>query len=143
MAKAKLPEGAKALVVQRLARFESPSDVAEAVKQEFGIVIARQSIEFFDPTKHAGRNLAPKWRTLFEKTRETFIRDLTSIAVSHRTVRLRALQRMADKAEERGDGYLLLKLLEQAAREVGGMFTGRREFSPSPSPAVVAILPKR
>lgn len=76
-------------------------------------------------TKHAGKNLAPKWRALFEETRKACVRDIAAVAISHRTVRLRALQRMADRAEEKGDASLLMKLLEQAAREVGNAFVGR------------------
>ncbi|MGX5830348.1 DUF2280 domain-containing protein [Mesorhizobium sp. 43Arga] len=141
MATAKLPEAAKALVVQRLAAFDSPSDVVEVVKKEFGISVSRQSVEFFDPTKRAGKNLAPKWRAIFEQAREAFLRETATIGISHRVVRLRALQRMADKAEEMGNSEMVLKILRQAAEEVGGMYTSRREYT-GLTPAVVAILPK-
>ncbi|WP_084636401.1 DUF2280 domain-containing protein [Mesorhizobium sp. WSM3626] len=131
MATAKLPEAAKAFVVQRLACFDSPSDVAKAVNQEFGVVITRQSVEFFDPTKRAGKNLAPKWRTVFDEARKTFLHDIALIGISHRSVRLRALDRMAEKAMEQGKSELVLQALRQAAEEMGGIYTNRRGLPPA------------
>jgi hypothetical protein len=123
MATAKLSEAAKAFAVQRLACFDSPSEVAEAVKKEFGEQITRQSVEFFDPTKRAGKNLAAKWRGIFEEARARFIKETALIGVSHRSVRLRTLSRLAEKAEEVGDSLLLMQLLEQAAKEMGGVYS--------------------
>jgi hypothetical protein len=129
MAKAKLSDPIKTYIVQALACFDTPSVVAEAVRKEFGETVTRQSIEGYDPTKKAGSNLAEKWRLLFEETRKTFLEDTASIAISHRAVRLRALQRMADKAEDRGNMVLASQLLKQAAEEVGGSYTNRRELT--------------
>lgn len=129
MAKGTLPEVVKTFIVQSLACFDTPSVVVEAVRKEFGATIARQSVEGYDPTKKAGSNLAEKWRLLFVETRKTFLEDTAAIAISHRAVRLRALQRMADKAEDRGNMVLAASLLEQAAKEVGDSFTNRRELT--------------
>ncbi|OHV87907.1 DUF2280 domain-containing protein [Mesorhizobium sp. ORS 3428] len=129
MAKAKLSQAARTFVVQRLACFDSPSIVAAAVKKEFGVDITRQAVEAFDPTKRAGRDLAAKWRALFEETRKTFLDDTAAIAVSHRNVRLRALDRMADKAEQQGNYQLVAQILRQVAEEMGGVYTNRRELT--------------
>ena len=37
-----LPDEVKAFVVQALACFDTPSEVAKAVKEEFGLVVSRQ-----------------------------------------------------------------------------------------------------
>ena len=129
MAKAKLSDEVKTYIVQALACFDSPSIVAAAVKKEFGIEVSRQLVESHDPNKKAASGLAPKWRILFEETRKTFLEDTASIAISHRAVRLRALQRMADKAEGQGNMVLASSLLKQAAEEVGGSYTNRRELT--------------
>ncbi|KOF15609.1 hypothetical protein AC244_22890 [Ensifer adhaerens] len=110
MAKAKLTHEQQAFVVQSLACFDSPSVVVAALKK-------------------AGARLAEKWKLLFEETRKTFLEDTASIAISHRAVRLRALQRMAEKAETQGNMVLASSLLKQAAEEVGNAYTNRRELT--------------
>lgn len=128
MAKAKLSDGVKTFIVQSLACFDSPSVVAKAVKAEFGIDVSRQLVESHDPNKVAASGLAQKWRALFEETRKTFLEDTAGIAISHRAVRLRALQRMAEKAEGQGNMVLAANLLEQAAKEVGDSYTNRHRL---------------
>lgn len=100
MAKAKLSDEVKTYIVQALACFDSPSVVAAAVKKEFEVDVSH------DPNKEAASGLAPKWKALFEETHKTFLEDTASIAISHRAVRLRALQRMAEKAETQGNMVL-------------------------------------
>ena len=126
MAKGKLSEGVKTFIVQSLACFDTPSVVVDAVRKEFGETITRQSVEGYDPNKKAGCNISGKWKSLFEETRKTFLEDTATIAISHRAVRLRALQRMAEKAESQGNMVLAANLMEQAAKEVGDSFTNRR-----------------
>lgn len=129
MTQAKLTDEVRTFIVQALACFDTPSVVVKAVKEEFGQIITRQSVECYDPSKRAGRDLAQKWRLLFEQTRKTFLEDTSKIGISHRAVRLRALQRMADKAEGQGNMVLASSLLEQAAKDVGNGFTNRRELT--------------
>lgn len=141
MAQGKLAEEVKTFIVQALACFDSPSTVVTAVRQEFGETITRQTVEGYDPTKRAGRACAAKWRALFEETRKAFLEDTSRIGISHRAVRLRALQRMSEKAETQGNMVLASSLLEQAAKEVGGSYTNRRELSgPGGGPVEVKSL---
>lgn len=142
MAKGKLTEAAKTFIVQSLACFDTPSVVVAAVKKEFEESVTRQAVEAWDPTKKAGAKIAEKWRILFEATRATFLEDTASIAISHRAVRLRALQRMADKAETQGNMSLAAQLHKQAAEEVGNAYTNRRELSgPGGKPIETRQLP--
>ena len=129
MAGAKLNNEIRTFIVQSLACFDAPSVVVKAVQDEFKITVTRQTVEGYDPTKRAGKDLGPKWRTIFEETRAAFLEDTSKIGISHRAVRLRALQRMADKAETQGNMVLASSLLEQAAKEMGGAFTNRREVT--------------
>jgi hypothetical protein len=144
MAKERLAPEVQTYIVQALACFDSPKTVADAVKAEFGVVITRQLVETYDPNKKASGGLAAKWVSLFEETRKAFLEDTSRIAISHRAVRLRALQRMAEKAETMGNIALAAQLFEQAAKEAGDSYTNRRELTgkngaplPAAAPAVV------
>lgn len=127
MAKGKLSDEVKSFVVQALACFDTPSTVAETVKKEFDVDVSKQAIEAYDPTKRAGAKLAQRWRDLFDAARKQFLTDTDRIAISHKPVRLRALQRMAEKAESMRNLALAAQLLEQAAKEVGEAYTNRQK----------------
>lgn len=78
---------------------------------------------------------------MFEETRSAFLQQTGSIAISHRTVRLRALQRLVDKAEEQGNFPLVAQLLRQAAEEMGSVDTNRRaRTDPARASARVEIV---
>lgn len=129
MAQARLPQEVRAFIVHANACFDYPSAVVEAVKKEFGVDVTRQHVEAHDPTKKAGVHLAPRWKEVFEAARQGFLNDTSAIAISHRAVRLRALQRMSQRAEEMRNLPLAATLLEQAAKEVGDAYTNRRELT--------------
>jgi hypothetical protein len=123
---AALKDDVKAFIVQALACFDKPSQVATAVKEEFKIEVTRQQVESYDPTKYAGRTLNIKWRTLFDDTRKRFREETAEIGIANRAARLRALDRMADKAESKGNLPLAIQIIEQAAKEVGDVYVNRR-----------------
>lgn len=146
----KLTDDVRTYVVQCLACFDAPSVVVVAVKKEFGLTVKPQAIEAYDPTKRAGRNLSKRWRALFEETRKAFLEDTSKIAISHRVVRLRALQRMAEKAEGMGNMALAAQLHEQAAKECGDAYSNRHKLEhtgkdgkelPAPAPVTIFQLP--
>ncbi|MBN3832946.1 DUF2280 domain-containing protein [Burkholderia sp. Ac-20344] len=125
---AALPEPIKVFVTQALACFDTPSRAAKAVRDEFGVEVSPQQCERYDPTKRAGSALSKKYREIFERTRAEFLSDTSRIGVSHRAVRLRALDRAVALAEQRGNLPLMAQLLEQAAKEAGDAFTNRRRL---------------
>ncbi|WP_049058606.1 DUF2280 domain-containing protein, partial [Achromobacter xylosoxidans] len=67
---AKLTEAYKRYIVQALACWDTPSQVAEAVKEEYGLDVPRMQVAQYDPTKVAGKDLAKKWVQLFHDTRQ-------------------------------------------------------------------------
>lgn len=123
-----LPDDVKRFVVQQLAMFETPSEVARSVKDEFGIEVSRQAVEAYDPGKRAGASLSQEFRDLFEATRTTFLTDTAAIGVSHKVVRLRTLARLIEKAEGRGNHVLAANLLVQVAKEMGDAYTNRQRI---------------
>ncbi len=129
---AALSNEVKAFIVQALACFDTPSQVAEAVNKEFGIEISRQTAESHDPTKRQGRNLAKRWVVLFEDTRKRFREDTAEIPIANRAYRLRALGRMVEKVEGMRNYGLAMQLLEQAAKEVGDVYVNRQTKNENP-----------
>lgn len=129
MSQPTLPPEVQTYIVQANACFDAPSVVVKAVKEEFALEISRQRVEGYDPTKRAGQKLSEKHRALFEETRKTFLEDTAAIGISHRAVRLRALHRMAERAESQGNIGLAAQLHKQAAEEVGNAYTNRRELT--------------
>lgn len=124
-----LSDEVKTYIVQQLACFDPPSVVARAVKDEFGLDLTRQGVEIYDPTKRSGKDLSEGYRLLFAETRKAFLEDTASIGIAHRTVRLRNLARMAQRAEDMKNLALAAQLHEQAAKEMGNSFTNRREIA--------------
>ncbi|SFQ98999.1 hypothetical protein SAMN04487773_0898 [Enterobacter sp. kpr-6] len=121
----------KAFIVQSLACFDTPSQVVEAVKKEFGFTITRQQVESHDPTKANGKGLAQKWVDMFNATRERFQNEISDIPIANKAYRLRALDRMATKTEGMKNFALASQLIEQAAKEVGDAYTNKHKFEHS------------
>jgi len=121
----------KAFIVQSLACFDTPSQVVESVKKEFGLTIPRQQVESLDPTKANGRGLAQKWVDMFNATRERFQNEISDIPIANKAYRLRALDRMMTKAETMRNMALAASLMEQAAKECGDAYTNKHKLEHS------------
>lgn len=131
---ATLTEDVKAFIVQALACFDTPTQVSEAVKEEFGLELTRMQIASYDPTKKTTRSLAKKWQEIFHATRKTFLASTAAIPIANQSFRLRALQRMYEKSTGRGNYAMAAQLIEQAAKEAGGMFSARAKSDDDQSP---------
>lgn len=129
---AALNSDVKAFIVQALACFDTPTQVSQALKEEFGLEVTRQQVEQHDPTKRAGVNLAAKWVTLFHDTRKRFREETAEIPIANRAYRLRALGRIVEKAESMRNLALALQVLEQAAKEVGDVYVNRQTRNENP-----------
>ncbi|MFV5642015.1 DUF2280 domain-containing protein [Acinetobacter pittii] len=123
---AALKEPVKIYIVQALACRDTPQEVVEQVKQEFGVDISRSQCECYDPTKYSGRNLSKKFVELFESTREKFDEGLIDIPIANKYYRLKQYQRQLDRTR---NVKTALKILEQAAKDIGGQFTNRQEIT--------------
>lgn len=121
----------KAFIVQSLACFDTPSQVVELVKKEFGLSITRQQVESHDPTKANGRGLAQKWVDMFNATRDRFQNEISDIPIANKAYRLRVLDRMATRAEGMKNLALTAEIIEQAAKECGDAYTNKHKFEHS------------
>ena len=118
---AALKEPVKIFIVQSLACFETPQQVADAVEEIYKIKIDRKQCHSYDPTKYAGRNLSKKLKDLFDKTREDFQENIEDIAIANKAFRLRELQKMYEDAGR--NKIAKQKLLKQAFQETDGRVT--------------------
>jgi hypothetical protein len=115
-----LTDEVKAFIVNGLARYETPSRVAASVQAEFGIAVDRRQVFAYDPA--GSRSPAQRWIDLHAATRAKFLRAVSQIGVAQKVVRLRMLDRLANRADEADQTERVAKLLEQAAKECGGFY---------------------
>lgn len=125
----RLKEPVQLFIVQRLACMNSPSAVAEMVREELGVEITRMHVSKYQVGHPSAANLAAKWVDIFTETRREFLKNVTAIPIANKAYRLQSLQQEHDKAKRLGNGAMVAQLCEQAAKEEGGAFTNRRELS--------------
>ncbi|WP_435351650.1 DUF2280 domain-containing protein [Klebsiella pneumoniae] len=121
----------RAFIVQELACFDTPSQIVESVQKEFKVQVTRQQVASHDPTKVAGKGLAQKWVELFNLTRERFQNEISDIPIANKAYRLRVLNRMAVNAESMKNYGMTAQLLEQAAKDVGDVYTNKQKVEQS------------
>ena len=107
-----LREPVKIFIVQSLACFDTPQQVAESVKQNFNIEIERQQVAAYDPTKITGKNLSKKLKELFYKTRKDFNENIEDIPIANKAFHFKELQQMYSDFEK--NKVMKAKVLKQA-----------------------------
>jgi hypothetical protein len=123
----KLTNAHKRFVVTQLACFTPLKEVQKQLKEQHGVDISIPGLLHYDPnTVNGGAELAPKWRRLFEETRKRFSETLSDIPIAQQSWRLRQLQRQYRKLVSMGNVMGASAILEQAAKETGGMFSNKR-----------------
>lgn len=133
----KLKNEHRAFIVQRVACYDSPKEVAEAVKEEYGIEISPQAVESYDPNKRAGRTMAKSWRELFDTTRKAFLENVsTHVPEANKAVRIRMLANSARALKARGNHLGAAEMLERIAKELGNVHTNRRELTGADGKAI-------
>ncbi|XZV00552.1 DUF2280 domain-containing protein [Acinetobacter baumannii] len=152
---ATLKEPIKIFIVQSLACFDTPQQVADAVKQEFGVEILRQQVAAYDPTKPAGKNLSKKLTTLFKKTRADFQKNVYDIPLANKAFRLKELQKIYEdwknnrlmkqgvikQVREEMQGYdLMLLNLELKQLEIEKLREGEGDEDPTPVKVTIQVV---
>jgi hypothetical protein len=110
-------------VVEQLAAFGSPSEVAQGLLEQFGVTVAPHVVAAYDPTRRAGQRCPALWKRRFLEAREAMIHDTPS-ALASRAVRLQQREKMFRRAIEREDFVLANRILDSIAREVGDDTSG-------------------
>lgn len=124
---ATLRKEVKLFIVRSLAQFNTPEETARLVNEEYkNLNVSRQQCERYDPTKRAGKDLSEELKNEFEITRSEFLGKPESIPIANLVVRL---QRYEDGYQSSKNIVRRLKILEQAARDMGGQYTNKQEIT--------------
>jgi hypothetical protein len=118
--KSVLTDEMKAFIVRGLARYETPTRVAASVEAEFGVAIDRRQVYAYDPA--GSRPPAQRWIDLHAATRAKFLAAMAEIGIAQKVVRLRMLDRFANRADEANQMERAAAFLVQAAKELGGFY---------------------
>lgn len=117
----------KLFIVRSLARFNTPTETAELVNQDYGVQVTKQQCEKYDPTKRAGENLSDELKAEFEVTRKDFLEKPQNIPIANLSVRLQRLENQYQKHSK--NRVAALNILKQAAEDMGGKYTNRQEIT--------------
>ncbi|MGH9888269.1 MAG: DUF2280 domain-containing protein, partial [bacterium] len=105
-----------------------PTEVANAVKEEFGVTIERWQVEEYDPAK---RKPAQKWCAMHAAIRKAFLEEISGVPAAKKAVRVRHLASMAAVAKSKKNYVVAAQLYEQIAKEMGDAYTNRRVIVPA------------
>lgn len=122
----RLTEEQRGFIVTELACFRTPTQVSNALKEEFNVDFSRDKVEYYDPTKGRAKRgkLAKKWVALFETTRKEYLADIAAVPIANRRYQLEQLQEMYEAA---GRNLMLKKeLVIEAAKITGDVYSARR-----------------
>lgn len=128
---AKLAQTVQRFAVLHLARYDKPSEVQAAIKENFGVDVTLPQLGHYDPTTVQGRQLAKKWKTLFLEERERVNRELDDIPLYHRGYRLRELQRLYDNPMVARNPMFCRDTLIEAEKITGEVYTNRQKLEHS------------
>lgn len=127
MSESKLETEHQTFIVQQLAVFERPKVIQTKLKDLYGIEIALSSIVYYNITN---KDLPKKWKSLFNLTRRKFINNSALIPIANKSFRLKKLQNMFERQEDEKlqNTVEMRATLEQAAKEVGDVFTNKQKI---------------
>lgn len=119
--KGPLNDDLRAEIVTRFAMYDTLSEIHRSLTER-GIDISVQGVQHYNPTG-GNRSIADRWVTLFHDTRAKFQAEMMDEPIAQRAYRLRELHKLYLQARDRGALPLAASLLEQAAKETGGLYT--------------------
>jgi hypothetical protein len=114
----KLSAVVRRFIVVGLARFDSPSEVARLVKEEFGIEVSRQAVMAYNPDCLSGAALSRPLKDLFFSSRREFVQSIEKQPIGHLATRLRRLEKHYQAADQAGNTKVALRALDAARREM-------------------------
>lgn len=121
---ADLSEPQKLEIVSMLACFREIPVVQEHFRSEHELELTARQIGAYDPTR-TYYEAGDKWRDIFDAKRKQYLEEVASVPIANQGFRLNILHEELKKAVK--DGKSPLAILEQAAKEVGGVLTNQRD----------------
>lgn len=121
-----LTDDMKLFIVTGYALFDSVSLIQRGLEEEFGVTIEHKQINKYNPLA-SGVKPAKKWVAIFHETRKQFMDEALTIPIARKMFRLHRLQKMHDVMFAKKNYVQAAALLEQAAKESGGLFTNEHK----------------
>jgi hypothetical protein len=128
---AKLKDVHKVFITSSLACYYSPTKVKELVQETFDLDISTSQIVYYNPETNRSGDLSEKWVRLYYDTRRQFVEGNVDIPITHKRYRLQTLQQTLEQFRTMKNLYGILQTLEQAAKEVGGMYEQNKALPPT------------
>jgi hypothetical protein len=118
----RIPEAVKRRIVEHLACYCTHAETTDLIREEFNLELTPRHVRSYDPHtfQFAGRS---EWRDVHAATRKRFLEEISNISIAHRAYRLRQLEQLYLSAKGRGALVIAAGMLEQAAKEVGHVYT--------------------
>ena len=124
---ADLTDEQKLEIVAALACFRESAVINQHFQSEHGLQIDHKQVGRYDPNRsyYAGGD---KWREIFDAKRKAYVEEVASVPIANQGYRINRLNEMASAALKEGKRAEAAMNLKQAAEEVGGAMTNRRDL---------------
>ena len=123
---AELTDEQKHEIVELLACYRTTAAIIAHFQEVHGFEMNHKQVGIYDPTRRyfaAG----DKWREIFDERRKAYLESVSTVPIANQGYRLNVLNELLVKALANDKPGLAITLLEQAAKEVGGIMTNQRE----------------
>ena len=125
---ARLKKAEKVFIVRSLAQFMTPTEVVKDIKEKFSLDVSLQQVEYYDPTKVAGANLAQEFVDLFNEARKEYLaQPLHNIVGANDIVQLQILSDLL--VSKKSNVVLSIKLIDQIQKITKGHYEKKLEIT--------------
>ena len=125
---ARLRKAEKVFIVRSLAQFMTPTEVVKDIKEKFSLDVSLQQVEYYDPTKVAGANLAQEFVDLFNEARKEYLaQPLHNIVGANDIVQLQILSDLL--VSKKSNVVLSIKLIDQIQKITKGHYEKKLEIT--------------
>lgn len=118
----KLPIEAKSYIVCALACCEKPRNIIAEVEETWGVKLFPKSLNHYNPNRNP--RLDEELKGLYYQTRESFWKDRSEASMNCLNYRQRERERLFFRCDR--NPALQVKILRDAAKDAGGMFSSVR-----------------
>jgi hypothetical protein len=128
-------------IVTALACFKRPAEVAVMMKEHHDLDLEIKQIVKYDPSRATWEG-ADDLRTIFDVARKAYLEDVNSIPIASQSFRLNELMGNYETAKKKGNLVLANQILEQAAKEIGGVLTNERNLKVEKTGSLAELTPE-
>jgi len=123
---AKLTHEIRAKIVAGWARYDTPIEIRREIQETYQVDVDMQQIYALNPEGASWKG-SKRWEAVFAAERKMFLESAGRIGIAQKVVRLQRLDKLCRMALDKRNVKLAAELMEQAAKEMGEVFTNRRE----------------